>query len=139
MALADDVRQWRVTAENPPTSGEELDYERCAALHNHILKLGWVGYGFDLDDLDTQCWWDTYGSDDLEDQLAPSLVEFLKLTIARPTKDLSWHWYLDGILSPEAFFDHDPGCDSDDSDYEEDQFVLLYSYNPARGHTNGLM
>jgi hypothetical protein len=139
MASVDDVRIWRVTAENPPSSGEELDYERCAALHNTILKLGWVGCGLDLADLGTQHWWDSYGSEDLENQLAPSLVEFLKRVIRRPNGDWTWHWFLDGIVVPDIFFDHDNECDSDDSDYEEDRFVWLYSYPSAGGHTNGLM
>ena len=52
MAGPADVSQWRVTLENPPRDGQELDYKRCAALHNHVLELGWVGSGRDLATLD---------------------------------------------------------------------------------------
>lgn len=50
-ALA-DVRHLLVTVENPESSTDShLDFERCSALHNAIVKHGWVASGHDIADL----------------------------------------------------------------------------------------
>lgn len=39
----DDELTWRATPENLVREMEEgMDWERCAALHNLVLRLGWV-------------------------------------------------------------------------------------------------
>jgi hypothetical protein len=134
-----NVQQWRVTEENPATSEEELDYVRCAALHNHIVELGWVGAGRDLDTLERRTWWEENGqeAEDIRDRLSPSLVNFLKRAYVGPQDEIwSWHYYLSGLLDPESFFESPNDLDDE---YEENRFIWLYLYGRALGHTNGLM
>ena len=139
MDALSNVQQWRVTEDNPATSGEEMDYERCAALHNHIVELGWVGGGRYLETLERRTWWEQYGqdADDIRIRLAPSLVNFLKRAYVGPENDVwSWHYYLSGLMDPESFFEAPNDLDDE---YEKDRFIWLYFYGRPLGHTNGLM
>jgi len=130
MNATSNIQQWRVTEDNPATSDEELDFERCAALHNHIIELGWVGSGQDLETLDRR-------AEEIQSRLAPSLVNFLKRAFIGPDDDFwSWHYYLSGLMEPEAFFETPNDLDDE---YEEDRFIWLYYYGRPLGHTNGLM
>lgn len=44
-AIFDDVRHLLVSDENPAREEGDLDYKRCAALHNAIVKHGWTASG----------------------------------------------------------------------------------------------
>lgn len=50
------MAEWRITAERPVRELETLDHERCAALHNHIVELGWTQLGLRLAALDKRTW-----------------------------------------------------------------------------------
>jgi hypothetical protein len=136
MEAITDVRQYRVTDANPPSSNNEVDYERCAALHNHVVELGWVGSGRSSADIDRRTWWDYYG-DSAEDRLAPSLINFLqRAIIGSEEASWSWHYFLAGLIDPESFFEA-PNYSEDE--LEGDRFIWLYLYGRPLGHTNGLM
>lgn len=52
------VKALRHTDDNSPTSTDEgLDFERCSALHNAIVKHAWVSSGFDLSSLPESTIW----------------------------------------------------------------------------------
>lgn len=89
-----NVDRWRITNGNPARDTQELDCERCAALHNHILELGWVRSVPSLAQLDRRSWWEFHGAAAEKDrhQLAPSVVEFLRRTQI-VTSDPQWHWH----------------------------------------------
>lgn len=79
-SVFDDVRDQLVSDDNPARVDGDLDYERCAALHNAIVKYGWTASGRLIDELPlTTCWeaneeeWE-----DNADRLQPSMIEFLK-------------------------------------------------------------
>jgi hypothetical protein len=130
-----DVTQWRVTADNPPR-GEELDYQRCAALHNHILELGWVGAGHYLADLDRRSWWEFHGpaAEAIRSRLVPSVINFLQRAQIG-TADDSWHWhyYFSGLSYPDQLF---AARNLDDND---DDVLLLYSLALSLSHPRGLV
>jgi len=66
----DEVDHHRVTESNRPSSDENgMDYERCSALHNAIIKHGWLAGGYDLTDLPQTTWWQAQGN-------GPSLTVF---------------------------------------------------------------
>ncbi|KAF1825884.1 uncharacterized protein K489DRAFT_386428 [Dissoconium aciculare CBS 342.82] len=74
----------RITEENPIREDVEgLDYERCAALHNHIVERGWTERGLNLADLDRTTWWDFHKGDNAftkhVERLEPTVIAFLKL------------------------------------------------------------
>jgi hypothetical protein len=49
------VQHLLVTSQNPPRETEELDFERCAELHNAILEHGWLSSGRSAEDFQSQC------------------------------------------------------------------------------------
>lgn len=71
---------WRVTPENPVRHHDRLGYERCAALHNELLELGWTGSGRSLDDLETNTWFEIWGqeAEDCRVLLSDDLTAFLE-------------------------------------------------------------
>jgi hypothetical protein len=51
------MAEWRITDENPVREHiAGLDYERYAALHNHIVERSWTERGLDLATLDRTTW-----------------------------------------------------------------------------------
>jgi hypothetical protein len=87
----------RIRDEQPIRELEGLDYERCAAVHNHIIELGWTQRGFALDTLDKRTWWDCYGGDaalaSFSNRLDASVVSFL---------NVAWHVFAMGT-QPHPF------------------------------------
>lgn len=80
----DEVSHLRVSAENPVTSTHEhLHFERCAALHNAILKHGWIAGGRDWADAPSRPeWTDETVLEGATENLHPDLIEFLKHCLA---------------------------------------------------------
>jgi hypothetical protein len=83
-ALA-EVRHLLVTIENPESStNEHLDFERCSALHNAIVKHGWVASGRDLADLEEVYEWapsSKFFDQEACERLHPDVIELLKRCI----------------------------------------------------------
>ena len=84
------VRHLGVSMDNSETSTNEgLDFERCSALHNAIVKHAWQAEGYDLADLPAATWWQI--SDyaprlgEVRKELPESLVEFLKRALTQPS------------------------------------------------------
>lgn len=139
------MSRWRVTAEHPLRQVEELDHERCAALHNLIIERGWTVSGRSLSDLDRRSWWDCYGGDvELSPhaaKLSPSMIAFLKtawhgyMITAQPQH--AFFRYLAGLCSPDRLWENAHyGDDEDDSNKK--RYVTLYMANWALGTSHPL-
>jgi hypothetical protein len=81
------MAEWRISDETPLRELNGLDHERCAALHNYIVELGWIQRGLALDTLDKRTWWECYGGDaalaSTTERMDTSVVAFLKA---------AWQW-----------------------------------------------
>ena len=90
----DEVSHLRVSAENPVTSTDEyLDFERCAALHNAILKHGWMAGGRDWADAPSHPQWtDETVPEGATENLHPDLIEFLKHCLALEEHGIFFHF-----------------------------------------------
>jgi len=109
------VRHLRVSINTPETStNDELDFERCSALHNAIVKHAWQAEGYDLADLPSTTWWQRQDYapklDELQEHLPESLINFLKRALSPAAKQLPdssryYFFYLsDGLANPDALW-----------------------------------
>lgn len=122
----------RVTGENPPRNLGRLDWERCAELHNIIVKAGWVLSGRKFSDLVAPTWWEVYGDDEIarDGRLDDSVVKFLQLAMLEPldTASNDWHFFrlARSLAPPSMLFDRNNG-DGDG------HYVQLYQSSRAVG------
>lgn len=135
--------EWLATSSNPlrPTNG--LDYVRCAALHNHILEMGWVGSGRSPADFVAvrRTWFEVHGDNAaaVRETLAPSLVRFLERAYVVP-REVRFFYWVEGLSIP-----HDPeqlwgdhNLDMADEG-EEFRYLTLYPVNENLAeHGDGL-
>jgi len=82
----EDVKHLKVSDSNLPTSSPEgLDFDRCSALHNAIVKHQWQAGGNDPDTLPATTWWQSprfaAHLNNLSKHLPDSLVKFLQRTL----------------------------------------------------------
>jgi hypothetical protein len=140
------MAEWRISDENPLRELDGLDYERCAALHNHIVELGWTQRGLALDTLDKRTWWECYGGDaalaSTTERLDTSVVSFLKAAWHGYALDLAttshtFHRYLAGLSSPEQIWENTNYADDED-DSNKRRYIKLYMANGALGVTHPL-
>jgi hypothetical protein len=140
------VDKWRITASQPIRDFDGLDYERCAALHNHVVSLGWTQRGFALSDLDKRTWWECYGGDaalaSLDDpkRLHPTIVSFLKLAwhgFAMPSAAHThlFHRYASQLYPPEELWQN-VNYAEDEDDSNKRRYVSLYMANHGLGHSH---
>jgi hypothetical protein len=109
------IQHYNVSIDNPETSTNDgLDFERCSALHNAIVKHAWQAEGHDLADLPTTTWWQR--SDcaprlgEVQKELPKSLVEFLKRALSPAAEELPdssrfYFFYLsDCLAGPDSLW-----------------------------------
>jgi len=104
----DDKLSWRVTRNNPVREVDGMDWERCAALHNLILRLGWTASERPEAEMPGETWWQKHITDQaLEDEwsrrLSPSLKLFLQTAFQTPP-DQNFFYYASGLSWPGQFF-----------------------------------
>lgn len=142
----DIMAEWRISNEVPLRELDGLDHERCAALHNYIVELGWTQRGLALDTLDKRTWWQCYGGDaalaSTAERLNPSVVSFLKAAWQGFAMDSAsnphlFHRYLGGLSTPEQLW-RAMEFDEEEEDSNEPRYVLLYMANGALGTTHPL-
>jgi hypothetical protein len=140
------MAEWRISNENPLRELDGLDHERCAALHNHIVELGWIQRGLALDTLDKRTWWECYGGDEAltstTERIDTSVVSFLKAAwhgyaIDLATESHLFHRYLAGMCSPEQLWENTNYADDED-DSNKRRYIKLYMANWALGATHPL-
>lgn len=100
----EEVRRLRVNEACPVTSiDEHLDFERCAALHNAIVKHGWAASGQDIATIPARpVWTDKTVPIGAQDRLHPDVIGLLKrcLTLDR---DRIYNFFLfTTVLNPAA-------------------------------------
>jgi hypothetical protein len=83
----EEVRNIRVDEAHPPTSNADgMDFKRCSALHNAIIKHTWSATGHELSDLPQITWTQTEYNvphlAEVESRLHSSVIEFLKRALA---------------------------------------------------------
>jgi len=147
--IFDEIRDQLISDHNPARDGREMDYERCAALHNAIVKYGWTTSGRLLEDLPTTTCWQAAeeGWEQNADRIHPSMIEFLKraydtqLPETEPlynfcSREYKFFYFLDGLIGPRGYeaynFEHIEGFSG--------QYMTLYTPNDRLGsHASGLM
>jgi hypothetical protein len=104
------VKQLKVSDSNPPTTIEDsLDYDRCSALHNAIVKHQWQANGHDLATLPTTTWWETPRFadqlDEISKHLPECLVKFLQKAL-HPQGDLAGNMFYTspGLATPQELW-----------------------------------
>lgn len=131
----DDESTWRVTPENPVREVHGLDWERCAALHNLILRLGWAVSGKQETEMPRVTWWETHITDpaleaEWSTRLSPTLKQFLQAAFEEPAGQ-SFFYYVSGLSCPENLF---ISC------HEDEGTMRLYPIADPNmgGHPDGL-
>lgn len=130
--------QWRVTPENPVRFGDRLDFERCAALHNELIQLGWTGSGKALDQLETLTWFEIWGeaAEESRSLLSEDLVSFLERAHNIKNEDAgSFFYYVDGLMSPERMWHTNELRNADE---ESPRYLTLYGAHDMPSHPDGL-
>jgi hypothetical protein len=131
-----------------PFYGEEplrnFDVDRCVALHNEILTIGWEGrqrWGKDYRALG-ESWFDFHGAAAaaVRGRLHPDLIAFLE-GAWDTGDDHSFFYYVAGLSHPTYMFKED---DLDSVAFSEDnvgysRYVTLYTANDIAEHLDGLM
>lgn len=87
-----------------------MDWERCAALHNLILRLGWAaGGGKPESEMPRETWWQTHITDpaleaEWSARLSPTLKQFLQAAFEE-APDQSFFYYVRGLSCLENLFE----------------------------------
>ncbi|KAL2034377.1 hypothetical protein D6D19_03943 [Aureobasidium pullulans] len=126
------IASQRVSAQKPPRQTPELDFDRCAALHNTISIYGWLRSGRKVADMDRKTWWMKHGTKTLEVLLRPSLVKYLKKIFDLPGGDGSHFFYYISRLAKtrEMFYLGDLLDDNEKKlKGEKHRFITLYMTN----------
>lgn len=146
----DAIRDQLVSDYNPARVEGDLDYERCAALHNAIVRHGWIASGRSPDDLPLETCWgsDEEGREADADRLQPSMIEFLKraynteLPDTEPlynfqSRSYKFFYFLDGLVEPQG---HEFYALLNDFGDFPGHYMTLYTPNDRLGsHAQGLM
>jgi len=114
-APLEQVRALR-TNETPETStSEDLDFERCSALHNAIVKHAWTAYGYDLADMPEDTVWSLSTTQEnlaeMQHRVSPSVQEFLKRILLPPSFPFPNHginhffYFLGGLTGHGTLWD----------------------------------
>jgi hypothetical protein len=134
-----DITPHLVTDENPATSTSEgMDWERCAALHNHIVLLGPQGSGREITPDDQRSWWEFHGlkAEALSAHLSPSLIQFLKHAQMGPSNsnEHSFFYYVNGLKNPDALWMNQGAAIGGIGG----SVITLYNANDLATHPDGL-
>ena len=119
----EEVRNLRVDEAHPPTSNANgMDFERCSALHNAIIKHTWSATGHELSDLPQITWtqieYHIPHLAEVESRLHSSVFEFLKRALAvsnfpdKPCEN-RFFYYCDDLTPAGIMFDDYRSCRED--------------------------
>jgi hypothetical protein len=116
LTLFGPIARQRVNDKQPPKNGDDLDIDRCAALHNTLLLYGWVCSGKRIPQMEKKSWWSRHGNDDLKKLLRPSVVRYLSKVFDVPGHNFFYH--VSGLASPKDVFDQ-----------QEHRAIFMPTYN----------
>jgi hypothetical protein len=124
-----------------------MDVERCIALHNEILRYGWVGSGRSPESLESGCrtWFDTFGeeAEAIRSDLAPDLIRFLEHArfIRDPESKVNFFYWVQNLASPEYMLqmsDMFPYGSRNGKEWKQ-RYMVLYAMSNFTGHICGLV
>jgi hypothetical protein len=135
---ADDESTWKVSGQYPPREVDGMDWQRCALLHNKILRLGWTARYGEAIPIPAQSWWNRFITSPTLEQtwttrLSASLVQFLKCAQVTPQEnEHAFHYYFSGLAYPGGFYQS-----KQEGEFE---ILTLYPLNNLNlgGHLDGL-
>lgn len=136
--MASEPFDWRVNKDDPIRFHGRLDHERCAALHNKILRRGWIGSGRPLDRLETVNWFQYYGqaANDCRHLLSQDLIAFLEQAQTIKNDDhLCLFYYVTGLLGPDLIWET---FDWTFEDRDKYRYLTLYGATSLASHPDGL-
>lgn len=136
--MASNPFYWQVTKDHPVRIHGRLDHERCAALHNEILRRGWIGSGRSLDNLETVNWFHYYGqaAEDCRHLLSQDLIAFLEQAqMIKNDDQFCLFYYVTGLLSPDLIWESFDGMFEDEDQY---RYLTLYGATSIASHPDGL-
>ncbi|CAK3879677.1 Hypothetical predicted protein [Lecanosticta acicola] len=121
----------------------DFEYERCADLHNQIIRRGWEATGQDWSDYPSATFWDAHPErHDALSQLAhPKVVQFWQraLDSGQAEHDAPYQYFLYhvyGLAFPDEFRDMMEIMNVDAE--AEDRFILLYNAASLESHPAGI-
>jgi hypothetical protein len=129
---------WQVTHDHPVRYHSRLDHERCAALHNEILRRGWTGSGRFLDQLETDNWFQHYGQDaeDIRHLLSKDLIAFLEQAqMIKNDNQFCLFYYVTGLLGPERMWETSDWMFEGE---DKHRYLTLYGAVSMASHPDGL-
>jgi hypothetical protein len=119
-----------------------MNIDKCVALHNQILKHGWLGSGRTIEDFEQECktWFDLWGdeAEALRNTLSPDLVAFLERAYATHA-DHSFFYYVSGLDYPSGLFEAAECISECYSQDDRTRYVVLYHMNRFGSHNVGLV
>ena len=128
-----DISSLVVTGSSPERRDDTaaaMDYTRCAALHNYLVQLGWVGSGMALEDLPDRSFTffsnphDSGEADEARSRLSPSVAAFLELArIPNGPGDTHLFAWAHRVATPSEMFSLK---DLHDDEGEPSRFLTLY-------------
>lgn len=125
----------RITASSPvrDLGPGELDYKRCAALHNELLRKAVEGSGRKMP-LSPQTYWEAAApSGRVASLLRPPVIEFLKRAYVEspllPERGALFY-FLKGLAEPSNMVDVYAGCENKST---PGTFIRLYRLSDFRG------
>jgi hypothetical protein len=136
--MASEPFYWQVTNDHPARYHGRLDHERCAALHNEIIRRGWSGSGRPLDQLETVNWFQYYGqeTEDSRHLLSQDLVAFLEQAQKIKNDDqFCLFYYVIGLLGPDRMWETFDWMFEDEEKY---RYLTLYGATSMASHPDGL-
>lgn len=134
LTLFGPIARQRVNEKQPPKVLDDLDIDRCAALHNTLLLYGWVCSGKRIPQMEKKSWWSRHGNDELKKILRPSVVRYLSKVFDVPGHNFFYH--VSGLAGPkdllqlgEVLEDEEHGTPA-----KEEKYRYLVLYNTSRDH-----
>jgi len=141
LTLFGPIGKHRVNEKQPPRQIDELDVDRCAAMHNTLLLFGWVCSGKKIPALEKRSWWSRHGTPALKQTLRPSVVRYLSKIFDVPGHNLFYH--ISGLANPSEMLqlgdvldDHRHGKAHE----ERHRFIVIYNSSKAQvSHPAGIV
>lgn len=136
--MASKAFHWKVTNAHPVRIHGRLDHERCAELHNEILRRGWTGSGRSLDRLETVNWFEYYGqaANDCRPLLSQDLIAFLEqVQIVKNDDQFFLFFYVTDLFGPDRIWETFDWMFEDEDKY---RYLTLYCATSMASHPDGL-
>ncbi|EME43795.1 hypothetical protein DOTSEDRAFT_71585 [Dothistroma septosporum NZE10] len=131
-ALFASIAKDRVNAKQPPSSGDDLDVDRCAALHNQLLLYGWFCSGKKISAMEKRSWWGKHGNDSLKKILRPKVVRYLSKVF--DVEGHNFFYHVSGLTSEKEMLQLADVLEDNDHDpvhKEKYRYIVLYKTSEA--------